>query len=267
MSKPWAVVKSCMIWTQRRWRCMSRKPPMSIRMSKRNCWPAENGRGTSSWLPGGARAAWAVHHAKAADVHQNVEAELLASGERTRHLVVAAAMAQAEVDDFATARLARGSDCLANLTVGVMTVAVQERGGEFDFERIFAARIGVHQIVVEQIHKRRGFERGISHQFGGGLLKFAARLDFVAIGIGVLDQRGCDPHFAQEFAFSAIGDFGRYGANLGNQGAQRFFVRVVGRRNRRLFQKRPKVTDFLMRLREQVGNLGFERAGIDDLPE
>ena len=146
-------------------------------------------------------------------------------------------------------------------------MAVQERGGEFDFERIFAARTGVYQIVINQIHKRRGFDGSVSHQCGGGLLKFAARLDFVAIRIGILDQRGRDPHFAQEFAFGAIGDFGRHGADFGYQGAQRLFVRVVGRRNGGLFQQRSKITDFFMGLREQVRNLGFERAGVDDLPE
>ena len=77
----------------------------------------------------------AMHVAEAADVHENVEAELLARGEGAQQLVVPAAMAQAEVDDLAAARLAGGFDCLANLPVGIMTVAVDERGGEFDFER------------------------------------------------------------------------------------------------------------------------------------
>ena len=207
-------------------------------------------------------AAVTVHVAKAADIHEDVEAELLASGERTRHLVVAAAMAQAEVDDFAAACLARRFECLAKLPVGVVAVAVKERGGEFEFEGV-----GVGQIAIQQIDERRGFDGGFSHQCGGGLLKFAARLDFVAIRIGVLDQRGRDPYFAQEFAFGAIGDFGRHGANLGNQGAQRFLVRVVSGRERGLFQQRPKITDFFMGLREQVADLGFKRAGVDDLPE
>jgi hypothetical protein len=105
------------------------------------------------------------------------------------------------------------------------------------------------------------------HQVGGGLLQFAARLDFVLIGIGVLDQRGRDSHFAQEFAFGAIGDFWRHRADLGHQRAQRFFVRVISRRNRCLFQQPSQIADFLMRLRKQVRNLAFQRAGIDDLAE
>ena len=55
-------------------------------------------------------AAMPVHVAEAADVHENVEAELLSRGKRTRHLVVLAAMAQTDVDDLAAARLARRFD-------------------------------------------------------------------------------------------------------------------------------------------------------------
>ena len=102
---------------------------------------------------------------------------------------------------------------------------------------------------------------------GGGLLEFAARLDFVEIRIGVLDQSGRDPNLAQELAFGAIGDFGRQGADLGNQGAQRLFVWVVSRRNGGLFQPRSKITDLFMGLREQVRDLAFQRAGVDDLPQ
>jgi len=87
---------------------------------------------------------------------------------------VRAAMAQAEVDDFAAARLAPRSDRPAKLPVGIMTVAVKERGGELDLERF----------LINQIDQWRGFDIGASHQFGGGLLEFAARLDFVEIRIG-----------------------------------------------------------------------------------
>jgi hypothetical protein len=40
----------------------------------------------------------AVHVAEAADIHENVEAELLSGGELAGQFVVLAAMAQAEVD-------------------------------------------------------------------------------------------------------------------------------------------------------------------------
>jgi hypothetical protein len=54
-------------------------------------------------------AAMAVHVAEAADVHENVEAELLAGGKRAQQFVVLPAMAQAKVDDFAAPRLAAAS--------------------------------------------------------------------------------------------------------------------------------------------------------------
>ena len=52
-------------------------------------------------LPDLDAAAVAVHVAEAADIHQDVEAELLSGAERPQHLVMAAAMAQPEVDDLA----------------------------------------------------------------------------------------------------------------------------------------------------------------------
>src|SRR5208282_4075436 len=88
-------------------------------------------------------AAMAMHIAETADVHENVEAELLARGEGAQQLVMAATMAQAEVYDFAAARLAGCRECFANLPVGVMTVAVNERGGEFGLERSSVKRFVV----------------------------------------------------------------------------------------------------------------------------
>src|ERR1019366_4102860 len=113
----------------------------------------------------------AVHVAEAADVHENVEAKLLAGGKGTRQLVVASAMAQAKVDDFAAARLARTFNRSTKLPVGVMAVAVEERRGELNLKGI----------GIQQIDQQRGVNGGASHQFSGGLLQFAARLDFVEI--------------------------------------------------------------------------------------
>src|SRR5208283_5529064 len=64
-------------------------------------------------------AAMAVHVAEAADVHENVEAELLSGGEGTQQFIVLAAMAQAEVDDFVALRRASRFDGPAKLTVGI----------------------------------------------------------------------------------------------------------------------------------------------------
>ena len=74
-------------------------------------------------------AAMAVHVAEAANVHEDVEAELLAGRKGTRQFVVAAAMAQAKVDDLAAARLAGRFDRLAKLAVRIMAMAVKERCG------------------------------------------------------------------------------------------------------------------------------------------
>src|SRR5208337_5674172 len=79
-------------------------------------------------------AAVPVHVAEAADVHEDVEAELLAGGEGTRQFVVLAAMAEAKVDDLAAARLARCFNCSAELPVGIMALAVKQRAGNFDLE-------------------------------------------------------------------------------------------------------------------------------------
>ena len=94
----------------------------------------------------------AVHVAEAADVHENVEAELLAGGKRPQQFVVLAAVAQAEVDDLAAARFARCLDRLANLPVRVVALAIEQGRSEFDFERI----------GVQQIDQRRRLNRRAS---------------------------------------------------------------------------------------------------------
>ncbi len=50
-------------------------------------------------------AAMAMHVAKAADVHQDVEAELLSGAEGARDFIVTPAMTQAHLDDLAALRL------------------------------------------------------------------------------------------------------------------------------------------------------------------
>ena len=89
-------------------------------------------------------AAVAVHVAEAADVHQDVEAELLAGAEGAQHLVMAAAMAQASIDDLAAACFADALDCLANLAIRIVAVLVQQRGGQFDLQRVLR-RAGLPQ--------------------------------------------------------------------------------------------------------------------------
>jgi len=52
----------------------------------------------------------AMHVAEAANVHENVEAELLPGAEGARDFIVAAAMAQTHVDDFAAPRFGQSFD-------------------------------------------------------------------------------------------------------------------------------------------------------------
>jgi hypothetical protein len=48
----------------------------------------------------------AMHVAEAADIHEDIEAKLLSDGELTGQFIVLAAMAKAEVNDFAAASFA-----------------------------------------------------------------------------------------------------------------------------------------------------------------
>ena len=86
-------------------------------------------------------AAVAVHVAEAANIHQDVEAELLSGAEGPQHFVVAAAMAQSQVDDLAANDFARGFDRQANLAIGIVAVLVNQRSRQFDLEQLFFQKI------------------------------------------------------------------------------------------------------------------------------
>jgi hypothetical protein len=77
-------------------------------------------------------AAMAVHVAEAANVHEDVEAELLAGAEGAQHLVVASAMAQAGSDDFLAPSFRNVHNDAANLAVRIRTMLVEQCGYEFD---------------------------------------------------------------------------------------------------------------------------------------
>ena len=47
-----------------------------------------------------------MHIAESTDIHENVEAKLLAGGKRPRQFVVLAAMAKSEIDNLAASRFA-----------------------------------------------------------------------------------------------------------------------------------------------------------------
>ena len=91
-------------------------------------------------------AAMAVHVAEAADVHEDVKAQGGARMEGPQGLVVMAAMEQAELNDFSDARGGKAGDDVAHLAVGMIAGPVDQRGCEFDFQRLGA---------LNQIHQRR----------------------------------------------------------------------------------------------------------------
>ena len=76
-----------------------------------------------------------MHIAEAANIHQNVEAELLARAKCPLHLIVAPAMAQSHINNFVSDRFSRSLNRLANLAIRIMTVLVNQRCRQFDFER------------------------------------------------------------------------------------------------------------------------------------
>ena len=98
-------------------------------------------------------AAMAMHVAKTADIHQNVEAQSVAGIEGARQLIVLAAMPQAEIDEFLAPAGRKRGCAIANLAVGIMGVLIQQRGGQFHFQRI----------IIQQINQRRGFDLAIPH--------------------------------------------------------------------------------------------------------
>ncbi len=86
-------------------------------------------------------AAVAVHVAETADIHQDVEAELLPGAEGPQHFVMAAAISQPQVDDLAANLLARRLHRLPNLPVGIVAMLVDQRGRQLDLERFFFQKI------------------------------------------------------------------------------------------------------------------------------
>src|SRR5581483_10096670 len=104
----------------------------------------------------------AMHIAKAADVHQDVEAELLSGTESTRHLIMLAAVAEPEFDDLAMHLGAKRVEFIANLAIRIVTVLIKQRGSQFQLKRI----------VVQQIDELCFLDGTRSHQLGGSLPQF-----------------------------------------------------------------------------------------------
>ncbi len=110
-----------------------------------------------------------MHVAEAANVHQDVEAEVLPGAEGARNLVVTAAMLQAQLDQLPALRFGKSFHDVANLAVRMMRVLVEQRGSKLDFERL----------IVQQINQRRGLDGNPCEKFSGGGGQLAASLDLV----------------------------------------------------------------------------------------
>ena len=123
---------------------------MSMRMSNLKLWPAEKVRGSSSWRP-------------RCLVPRAMSSATRGGGER--------------------------GDGALELAPGVVALGVEERGGEFDFERAG---------VFDQVDDGGGFDGLAGHEFGGGGAEFGAGGDGVVVGRGVFDQRGRGLDVAQE---------------------------------------------------------------------
>src|ERR1700689_3682027 len=80
--------------------------------------------------------AMAMHVAKAANIHQDIETESLSGVKGAQQFIMLAAMAQSEINDLAAPCFSGRSDCFAPLPVGVMAMLINERRREFDFEVI-----------------------------------------------------------------------------------------------------------------------------------
>src|ERR1019366_2873253 len=122
-----------------------------------------------------------------ANVHENVKAQGRADVKCAQSFVVAAAMAQAQLDDLGDAGFGEVGDKVANLAVGVVAGGVEQRRGQFDFESLG---------TLDQIDDGRVGDGQVAENFGGGLGEVGTGLEFVVVGLGVLDQRGRGAHLA-----------------------------------------------------------------------
>ena len=204
-------------------------------------------------------AAVAVHVAEAADVHEDVEAELLAGAERAQHFVVLAAMTQAQIDDLAPATFARDLHGLPNLPVGMMAVLVNQRGREFDFERLF----------IEQIDDGLGWRYWLRCSIISRAACRNSRRVSISYGIriGILDQSGSHAHFAQQFLLGSRAEFRTDSLRICSTSSrsESSFTLYAGASGG-LLQRFAQIANFPMGVREQMRNLSFERARVDDFP-
>ena len=179
-------------------------------------------------------AAMAVHVAEAADVHEDVEAEALPGGEGAEELVVGAAVLHPEADDLGALGLGEGADGAAELAIGEVAMRVEEAGGELDFEGF---------VVLEEVDDGGRVDRLVAHELVSSLREVGAACAEIGRGDSVFDEGGGSAD-GPGVGVGVPGGRGGGVAELVAEGAD--LGEVTG---------------------EEAGDLGFEGAGIDDLPE
>ena len=203
-------------------------------------------------------AAVAVHVAEAANIHEDVEAEALAGVEGAEGFVVAAAVAEAEVNDFRDLGGGQGSDDVADLAVAVVVGGVEEGGCKLDFEGLGA---------LDEIDDG-GWGDGVgSEKLLGGLGELGAGGGLVGVGLGVFDQGGSGVDRAGEELGGLQPKFGAEGGDFGLEGRELVGVEVPGGAGGGIAEADAEVADFSDGRGEEAGDLGFKGAGVDDLAE
>ena len=180
-------------------------------------------------------AAVAVHVAEAADVHEDVEAESLAGVEGAKGFVVAAAVAEAEVDDFRDLGGREGGDDVADLAVAVVGGGVEEGGGQLDFEGLGA---------LDEIDDG-GWGDGVgSEELGGGLGEFGASLGLIGVGLGVFHEGGGSVDGAGEELGGFFPELGAEVGDFGLKGRELIGVEVPGGASGCVAEADSEVADF-----------------------
>ncbi len=87
-----------------------------------------------------------MHIAKAANIHQNVEAQPLPCRELAQQLIMPPAMPQPQVDNLIPPRLRQRSNMVPNLPEGIMASPIKQRRRNLHLQRF---------PTLHQIHHRR----------------------------------------------------------------------------------------------------------------
>src|SRR5262249_26029264 len=87
------------------------------------------------------------------------------------------------------------------------------------------------------------------------------------VGGGEFSRVGAARATRRHFLPATRAQFRRKGADLFDQSGQRLAVGIVGGRGGGLLEQFAEAADFAVRMRKQAGDLGLQRAGVDDLAQ